>query len=113
MIRILAAIVGGEAAVWKRIEPCDQHLAGVSSRLARQLGKDGEAAEAIHQDIHRLLPPEEQRIAFPAADLAAVVGGRRPSVDERPAGNRASVHPAALAPTALLLAPAKVLVELL
>src|SRR3990170_6383623 len=113
MIRILAAIVGREAARGKPIETLDQHVAGISSRLTRQPGEDGEAAEAIHQDVHCLLPAEEQRIAFPVADLGALIGGRRPGVDERALGNRAGVHPPALAPTALLLAPAKILVELL
>ena len=99
MIRILAAIVGREAAMGKPIETLDQHVAGISSRLAGQPGEDGEAAEAIHQDVHGLLPPEKQRIAFPVPDLGTLIGGRRPGVDERAVGNRAGMHPPALAPT--------------
>lgn len=113
MMRILAAIVGGEAAAWKWIEPCDQHLAGVMSRLAGQRRENGEAAEAIHQDIHRLLPSKEQRIALPVADLSPLIGGRWTGVDEQTACNRAGLHPTPRAPAALLLAPAQILVELL
>src|SRR4030067_803965 len=98
MIRILAAIVGREAAMGKPIETLDQHLAGFSTPLPRQPGEDGEAAEAIHQDVHGLLPAEEQRIAFPVADLGALIGGRRPGVDERALGNPAGMPPRTLAP---------------
>jgi len=113
VVSIFAAIVGRGTSAGQRTEALDQNLVGVPSRFSCQLSKHDEAAETLNQNVQGLLVGEEQRVCFPVAHLATLIGCQGPIVDEPAVGHGAGMHPAAPPSRALLLAPPQVLVQLL
>ncbi len=109
MIAILAAVVRRDAGVGQPGEPIHENVVGLLSGLAAEPGDEGEATEPIDQHDEGLVMAEAQGLAFPMADLGALIGRWRPGVDEQALSNGAGTASVTLTPRTLLLAPTQVL----